>query len=115
MADAENDGRLSLSELYDTPLAARLVTLSRCQTGPDGGDAGLSGLGEGLLRSGAGAVAVNLWPLADAHAAAFMERFYGSLRAGPGAEALRAAQRATAEAASHPYFWAGFVLQGDWQ
>jgi CHAT domain-containing protein len=58
-----------------------------------------------------------------------MERFYGHLKAGrPKDEALRAAQLellsgpipvgegedASELDATHPYYWAAFVLTGDW-
>ncbi len=108
--DAENDGRLTLWELYDMALDVRLVNLSRCQTGP--GDAALGGLSDGFMHAGARALAVSLWPVADDAAAGLLERFYENLRGGDGAEALRAAQRAGDGGLAHPYYWAGFQWLG---
>ena len=42
----------------------------------------LIGLGRGFLYSGAGALLVSLWQVADASTLHFMERMYGTLRTG---------------------------------
>ncbi len=109
-ADTENDGRVTLPELYDIRLGVRLAVLSRCHAEPDG--AGRAELSEGFLRAGADAITVSLWPLADSAAAALMEQIYGELRAGTGAGALNATQRAMSRASRHPYYWAGFQWLG---
>jgi len=104
-SDAENDGRVTLAEIYAIRLDVRLAVLSRCHVGPDGiGEAGLAGLSEGFLRAGAAAVTVSLWPVADDAAAALMGRFYEELQSGSGAGALQAAQRAMLQASRHPYY-----------
>jgi CHAT domain-containing protein len=63
-------------------------------------------------------VVASLWPVDDAATAALMGRFYRALfqeRRRP-SEALREAQLSLAarEQWRAPYYWAGFVIQGDW-
>lgn len=114
------DGDLRLLDLYRLRLPADLVVLAACRTalGREVRSEGLIGLGRGFLYAGARRVLVSLWSVDDAATAALMERFYrGLLVEGlPPAAALREAQ---AEVASHPrwrapYYWAAFVLVGDW-
>jgi len=115
------DGFIRLSDVYNLRLAADLVVLSACHTalGKEIRGEGLIGLTRGFMYAGARRVVASLWAVDDSATAELMTRFYrGLLRDRlPAAAALRAAQR---ELASHPqwaapYFWAGFVLQGDWQ
>jgi CHAT domain len=64
-------------------------------------------------------VLVSLWEVDDQATAELMKAFYrGMLEHGqPPAAALRAAQEILRHqpAWEAPYYWAGFVLQGDWQ
>lgn len=115
------DGFIRLSDVYNLRLSADLVVLSACQTalGKEIRGEGLIGLTRGFMYAGARRVVASLWAVDDSATAELMTRFYrGLLRDRlPAAAALRAAQR---ELASHPqwaapYFWAGFVLQGDWR
>lgn len=117
----EQPGFLSLSGVFDLQLDADLVVLSGCQTalGKEVRAEGLIGLTRGFLYAGASAVVASLWKVDDAATAEFMRRFYGSLL-GPEAlspaAALRRAQleMRTQRRWQHPYFWAAFVLQGEW-
>lgn len=113
-------GDLTTPAIHDLELAAELVTLSACETGL--GKAvrgeGLVGLTQGFFSAGAERVLVSLWPVADNGTSELMTHFYRHLfEDGLTAVAsLRAAQRAMrAGDYSAPYFWAGFVLQGDWR
>lgn len=115
------NGFLRLDEIYNLQLAADLVVLSACQTalGAEVRGEGLVGLTRGFLYAGARRVVASLWAVDDSATAALMTRFYqGLLRRGlsPGA-ALRAAQRDIARQPQWraPFFWAGFVVQGDWR
>jgi CHAT domain-containing protein len=71
------------------------------------------------MHAGAASVVASLWPVDEAATAQLMEHFYrGLLREGRRpAQALRSAQLALAREPRwrSPYFWAGFVLQGDWR
>ncbi len=61
----------------------------------------------------------SLWPVEDRATAELMSRFYRALwhEGSTAAAALRSAQIAMhSEGRYHdPYYWAGFVIQGDWQ
>jgi CHAT domain-containing protein len=115
------DGFLSLRDVYGLDLSADLVVLSACETalGRDLRGEGLVGLTTGFLYAGARQVVASLWRVDDLATAELMTRFYrGLLREKlPAAAALRAAQleMAADRRWRDPYFWAGFVVQGDWR
>ena len=115
------DGFVRLSDVYNLRLAADLVVLSACHTalGTEVRGEGLVGLTRGFMYAGARRVVASLWAVDDSATAELMSRFYrGLLRDRlPAAAALRAAQRELASRPqwAAPYYWAGFVLQGDWQ
>ncbi|HET9225915.1 MAG TPA: CHAT domain-containing protein, partial [Thermoanaerobaculia bacterium] len=64
-------------------------------------------------------VLVSLWEVEDRATSELMRRFYREMLVEnrPPAAALRAAQASLRREPvwEAPYFWAGFVLQGDWQ
>ena len=115
------DGFLRLHEVYNLKLPADLVVLSACQTGlgKEVRGEGLVGLTRGFMYAGATRVMTSLWKVDDKATAELMKRFYegmlGPRRLSPAA-ALRAAQVGLAEQKRWraPYYWAGFVLQGEW-
>lgn len=113
-ADAENDGRLSVDELYGLALDAELVTLSACETGLGAVMSGdeVIGLIRGFLFAGARNVVASLWPVDDLATADLMRRFYAGLGTHEPAEALRSAQVAMLRAGRAPYFWAAFQSTG---
>jgi CHAT domain-containing protein/Tfp pilus assembly protein PilF len=115
------DGFLRLYEIYNLKLNADLVVLSACQTalGKEIKGEGLVGLTRGFMYAGAPRVVASLWKVSDKATTELMKRFYEKmLRDGlRPAAALRAAQVSMLkekrwEAA---YYWAGFVLQGEWR
>ena len=114
------DGFLRLSDIYGLKLSADLVVLSSCDSGlgKDLSSEGIIGLPRAFLRAGAKSVIVTLWKVEDNATAKFMMNFYSHLRQGETpASALRAAQAAMSRDPqwSHPYYWAAFVLQGDYR
>jgi CHAT domain-containing protein len=115
------DGYLRLSDIYNMRLDADLVVLSACQTalGKEVRGEGLIGLTRAFMYAGAPRVVASLWQVNDLATAELMKHFYaGMLQRGlRPAAALRAAQLRMAEDRrwSSPYFWAGFVLEGDWR
>lgn len=115
------DGFLRLYEIYNLKLSADLVVLSACQTalGKEIKGEGLVGLTRGFMYAGAPRVVASLWKVSDKATAELMKRFYGKLlRDGlRPAAALRAAQVSMLkeEQWSAAYYWAGFVLQGEWR
>jgi CHAT domain-containing protein len=116
------DGFLRLHEIYNLSLpSAELVVLSACQTGlgKEVRGEGLVGLVRGFMYAGAPRVAASLWKVDDWATAEMMKHFYRGLlqeKLRP-AEALRRAQAAMWRQRrwQSPYYWAGFVLQGDWK
>lgn len=114
------EGRLYQHEIDELDLAADLVTLSACNSalGRYVRGEGLLGMTRAFMDAGATRVLVSLWFVSEAATAELMERFYRELLLcgkGP-AEALRSAQAWMRRHSSWtaPFYWAGFVLQGDW-
>lgn len=120
-AGRPRDGFLMLPDIYDMTLNADVVVLSGCQTAlgkPVRGE-GPIGLARAFMYAGVPRVVASLWPVDDLATSELMKRFYRRMlvdRLTP-ASALRAAQRELAATRRwrSPYFWAPFVLQGDWQ
>jgi CHAT domain-containing protein/tetratricopeptide (TPR) repeat protein len=115
------DGFLRLHEIYNLELNADLVVLSACRTalGKDVRGEGLVGLTRGFWYAGAPRVVASLWDVRDRATAELMGRFYRAmLKEGrTPAAALRAAQVSMSREKrwEAPYYWAGFVLQGEWR
>ena len=112
------DGQLYTDDVLQQDLSYELVTLSACETGRAkvAADEELIGIGRGFLYSGAGALLLSLWSVADISTASLMERLYSVLRAGASkAAALREAQIAflSEDRELHPAFWGAFQLIGD--
>ncbi len=116
------DGFLRLQEIYNLKLPAELVVLSACQTGlgkkVEG--EGLIGLARGFMYAGAPRVVASLWKVDDQATGELMKRFYQGML-GPealsAAGALRQAQLSIWKQKQwrEPYYWAAFVLQGEWK
>jgi len=115
------DGFLRLHEIYNLQLNADLVVLSACETGlgKEIKGEGLIGLVRGFMYSGAPRVIASLWNVDDLATAELMKLFYQRmLKDGlPAGAALRAAQLELSRQKrwASPYFWAGFVLFGEWK
>ena len=94
-----------------------LLVLSACETASGDSRAAL-GLAGAAIRSGARSTAATLWQVNDESTAIFMTEFYRQLAAkSTKAEALRNAQLTLLRNRDYqnPYFWAPFVLVGNWQ
>jgi CHAT domain-containing protein len=124
-SDAD-DGLLEAREVLALDLRADLVVLSACETGlgKGVGGEGVLGLTWAFFVAGAPATVVSQWQVEDTSTGALMRAFYaGFLKPAKGAPALpragalRAAQlRLLRDGAhGHPYYWAPFVLVGDWR
>jgi len=122
----QDDGKLTVSEIFDMEVKANLVTLSACETGlargtkggfPQGDD--LVGLSRAFIHAGAPSVVASLWKVSDEATVAMMRAFFLNLQTMPKAQALQQAQlglvKSNAMISSHPYFWAPFILVGDWK
>ena len=117
----EPNGFLRLADIYNLDLRADLVVLSACQSalGRELRGEGIMGMTRGFFYAGAERVVVSLWNVNDRATAELMRRFYRGMlvdRLSPAA-ALRTAQDAIRRQArtKAPYYWAGFMLQGEWR
>ncbi|HKG97869.1 MAG TPA: CHAT domain-containing protein, partial [Pyrinomonadaceae bacterium] len=115
------DGFLRTHDIYNLKLPAELVVLSACETGlgKEVKGEGIEGLTRGFMYAGARRVVVSLWNVNDKATASLMQRFYAGMLRGnkTPAAALRAAQIEMLRTAQwrSPYYWAAFVMQGEWK
>jgi CHAT domain-containing protein len=115
------NGFLQLHDIYRLELSADLVVLSACRTGlgQEIRGEGLVGLTQGFFYRGANIVVSTLWTIDDRASAELMQHFYEAiLQEGvPSASALRSAKlkMLTQKRWQSPYYWAAFVVQGDYQ
>ncbi len=115
-----DDGILTALEASSLDLAGtRVVVLSACETGVGeitAGD-GVHGLRRALVLAGSQSQVMSLWEVDDLATRDLMIALYGKLEAGTSrAEAIREAQLALLRdpMRSHPFYWAAFILSGDW-
>lgn len=116
----QRNGFLSLQEIYNLDLHARLVVLSACQTalGDEVRGEGLVGMTRGFMYAGANSVIASLWQVDDRATSMLMQNLYEQMLSEgrtPSA-ALRSAQleMLDQERWAAPYYWAAFQIQGDW-
>lgn len=115
-----DDGFLTALEIADLDLQADLAVLSACNSGRGGvrrGE-GLVGLTWAMSVAGVRSQVLTQWAVDDARTTGLMGDFYTRLKRGETkASALRAAALALKKdrLTSHPYYWAPFVLIGDWR
>ncbi|MGB0037204.1 MAG: CHAT domain-containing protein, partial [Candidatus Acidiferrales bacterium] len=142
--DAQGE-RLTLAELRKDPAFnfedTQLLTLSACNTavsGAEGDGREVDGLGMLAQQKGARAVVASLWGVYDPSTGLLMQEFYKRWPNQPDmskAEALRQSQLALLRAKpvapnstdsagkvasahssyAHPYYWAPFILIGNWR
>jgi CHAT domain-containing protein/predicted negative regulator of RcsB-dependent stress response len=118
----QQDGFLRLQDIFNLKLSAELVVLSACQTGlgREIKGEGLIGLARGFMYAGAPRIVASLWKVDDQATSELMQRFYQGML-GPerlsAAGALRQAQLSIWKQKQwrEPYYWAAFVLQGEWK
>jgi CHAT domain-containing protein len=127
VGNKNNDGFLRTDEVFNLNLGAQLVMLSACETGlgKEKRGEGVIGLTRAFMYAGTPTVGVSLWSVADKSTAELMTDFYRRLL-GPstGSSALASPSSAMREAQlamiagkkySAPFYWAPFVLVGDWR
>ncbi len=115
------DGLLQADEIFKLKLNADLVVLSACQTGLGKlvkGE-GIVGLTRAFMYAGTPSVLVSLWSVSDMSTAALMGEFYKNLIKNKlsKTDALRKAQLTliSDEKYALPFYWAPFILIGDWR
>jgi CHAT domain-containing protein len=112
--DNDNDGNLTVNELYDLRLNADLVVLSACETGLGKVSTGddVVGLSRGFLYAGARSIVSSLWQVSDDATKLLMTAFYKNLNRDGKRSALKKAQLATRKKYPHPLFWSAFQMTG---
>jgi CHAT domain-containing protein len=117
-----HDGRLRMDELEALIKLSRfreepieLIALSACETaaGDDRAALGLAGI---AVKAGARSALATMWLVEDVAAARLSASFYENLGQ-PGtskAKALQQAQQGLLDEYDHPFFWAPFLLIGNW-
>lgn len=120
------DSRINVKDLNDllrerdqkiaSPI--ELLVLSACQTATGDKKATL-GLAGFAVRSGARSTLATLWQVNDESTAELMVGFYKQLIQNPGISKAKALQIAQIELSKqpryqHPFYWASFVLVGNW-
>jgi CHAT domain-containing protein len=122
VGNKSEDGFLRTDEVFNLKLGAPLVMLSACETGlgKEKRGEGVMGLTRAFMYAGAPTVGVSLWSVADKSTAELMSDFYrrllGANSPSPSA-AMREAQLAmiAGKQYSAPFYWAPFVLVGEWR
>jgi CHAT domain-containing protein/tetratricopeptide (TPR) repeat protein len=116
--DADNDGFLTVLEVFQSRIPADLVVLSACETarGKVHRAEGIIGFTRAFMLAGAPRVIVSLWKVDDDATRALMVKFYELWKPGKlsTAAALKKAQAyvASHEKWRHPYYWAAWQLWG---
>ncbi len=115
----KDDGLLTALEAASLDLhGTQLVVLSACETGLGevrSGD-GVFGLRRALTLAGAETQVMSLWQISDEATRDLMIGFYKKLIVHEGrVAAMRSVQLAWLKGPrSHPFYWAPFVVTGDW-
>lgn len=125
VGNKSEDGFLRTDEVFNLRLGSPLVILSACETGlgKEKRGEGVMGLTRAFIYAGAPTVGVSLWSVADKSTADLMTDFYGRLlvKGTPSpvtpSAAMREAQLAmiAGKKYSAPFYWAPFILIGDWR
>ncbi len=122
VGNKNQDGFLRTDEVFNLRLGSPLVMLSACETGlgKEKRGEGEMGLTRAFMYAGAPTVGVSLWSVADKSTAELMSDFYRHLlasKAVPASTAMRDAQLAmiAGKKYSAPFYWAPFILVGDWR
>ena len=121
------DGKLTARDIFElSRFRADLVTLAACESAANVIEVGDEPLGliPSFLFAGSQAVLASLWKVNSKVAAEFMRCFYAGIEENQGAdespmnkaEAVRQAMLQVRQNPRYeaPYYWAPFVLNGDW-
>jgi CHAT domain-containing protein len=115
------DSFLHTADIFNLKLQAELTTLSGCETGlgKELRGEGVLGLTRGCLYAGSQRVLVSLWKISDQATANLMTNLYSKIlkNGETPAAALRAAQITMLNdpETKAPFYWAAFVLEGEWR
>ncbi len=122
VGNTKADGFLRTDEIFNLKMRPSLVMLSACETGlgKEKRGEGVIGLTRAFMYAGAPTVGVSLWSVADKSTADLMTDFYKRLLSSgshSSVAAMREAQLAmiSGKKYSAPFYWAPFVLVGEWK
>jgi CHAT domain-containing protein len=113
--------KLAQKDIFALDLSGTsMVTLSACNTATgDSQELGwVPSLAEAFWFAGSRSVVASLWSVEDRSTELLMGEFYKALKSGYSrAEALQRAHKAVHENPQyqHPFYWAGFLLFGDYR
>ncbi|MBT9588319.1 CHAT domain-containing protein [bacterium] len=112
--------KLRVSEIYSLPLkGTELVALSACQTALGEVEPGseITSLADAFQVAGSRSVLASLWNVADGSTSQFMQAFYRNRQKHGLGQAFHLAQLELMRqpATAHPYYWAPFILLGDFR
>jgi CHAT domain-containing protein len=94
--------------------AIELLVLSACETA-EGDKRAALGLAGTALQAGARSTLATLWAVDDLSTSQVMSQFYRELKTGATkAKALQKAQLEALKTENRPYFWASYILIGNW-
>lgn len=114
-----NNQKVLFDELYQLNFPSKLVVLSACNTGIGSMESGegMMSLSRALTYSGVKSSVYSLWQVPDKETSEIMILFYENLKDGQSKdEALANAKRDFIQKnpmKTHPFYWAGFVVNGD--
>lgn len=115
---ADGNADITANELYSMELNAEIAVLSACETGLGKlhrGE-GMMSLSRAFMYAGVPSTVISLWKVPDQSASVLMKKFYQFLQDGHRKdEALRLAKLDFVKEnpeLSHPFFWAGFIVNG---
>jgi len=92
-----------------------LVVLSACETGvvDTNSTESVSGLAKAFIQAGAKDIVMSLWSVDDKATKDLMTQFYKNISAGDTyTTALKKAKLKMIQENMHPFYWAGFILNG---
>ena len=121
LSHPDKEGYLTMADVFQLQLNAKLVTLSACNTGSGEqvrGE-GVMGLTRAFMYAGTPAIAVTLWSVHSLSAKELDIGLFQYLKEGqPPAQALRSIKLRMLRGEDddtyrHPYYWAPFVIFGD--
>jgi len=111
------DSWVTAVDLFSTSCRTNLVTLSGNKSGfnPAAGPESMMAITEAFLYAGARSVLTTLWNVDRGTAGDFVEAFYREWRAGAAkCEAVRSAALSVRQKRMHPFFWASYILIGEY-
>ena len=115
------DGVLRMTDIFRMKMPVDLVVLSVCDATHETGRGaeGIFGLSRAFFYAGARRLLISLWPVDDRASAQLMASFYRHLltenQTPQSALSLAQSDLRSDKRWQSPYYWAGFVIQGDWR